>query len=73
MSVFFTLYGVLHPELLAEGNPLLVALGMTQGLRALSQKDITAIGYSVLKSTCPGLFEKPHIVSNIRPGLLRRI
>ena len=73
MNVFFTLYGVLHPELLAEGNPLLTALGMTQGFKALSREDVAAIGYSVLKSTCPELFEKPRIVSSVRSGVFSRI
>ena len=60
MNVFFTLYAILKPNLLAEGNPLLDAIAANPDCMDLVEKcsleEITAIGYSNLKSTCPELF-----------------
>ena len=74
MNVYFTLYAALKPDLLAEGNPLLIALAAMPEFKSLSRKDIAAIGYSTLKSTCPRLFDEPSIVGNIgRHHIIGRI
>lgn len=63
MNLYFTLYAVLNPDFLAEGNPLRDALASLPDMKAmsigLSRDYIAAIGYSTLKSTCPDLFKQP--------------
>ena len=63
MNLYFTLYAVLNPDLLADGNPLLDTMASLPDIKAmsmgLSREDIAAIGYSTLRSTCPELFKQP--------------
>lgn len=62
MNVFFTLHAILYPEVLAEGNPLLEAItanpDRTELVANCSPEEISAIGYTNLKSTCPELFSQ---------------
>ena len=71
MNLYIALYAIVNPGLLAEGNPLLDVMVAMPDIKAMSERlsreDIAAIGYSTLKSTCPGLFEQPAIVSGIWP------
>ena len=73
MNLYFTLYAIVNPGLLAEGNPLLDVMASMPDIKAmskcLSREDIAAIGYSTLKSICPKLFEQPAIVSGNWPQL----
>ena len=63
MNLYFTLYAVLNPDLLTDGNPLLDAMASLPDIKAmsmgLSREDIAAIGYFTLRSTCPELFKQP--------------
>ena len=69
MNVFFTLYAILKPNLLAEGNPLLEAIAANPGCMDLvsrySAEEIAAIGYCNLESACPELFSQTDIASSI--------
>ena len=71
MNVYFTLYAILKPDLVAEGNPVLDKMAAMSDIKAMlekcSREEIAAFGYSALKSTCPELFEQPGNVGGIRP------
>ena len=60
MNVFFTLFAILHPNLLGENNPLLSEIRANPDCHNLearySQAEVASIGYSNLKSLCPELF-----------------
>ena len=60
MNVFFTLFAILHPNLLGDNNPLLNEISANpecQHLRARhSIAEVASIGYSNLKSLCPESF-----------------
>ena len=60
LNIFFTLHAILYPEVLAEGNPLLDAITANPDRMELvancSPEEISAIGYTNLKSACPELF-----------------
>ena len=60
MCVFFILFAMQNPDLLAEGNPLLDAISANPDCKNLSTRyspeEIADIGYSNLKSACPELF-----------------
>ena len=66
INLYFTLYAILKPDLLAEGNPLLDVMAAMPDIKAMSEgllrEDIATIGYSALKSACPGLFKQPSAV-----------
>ena len=70
MNLYITLYAIVNPELLAEGNPLQDAMAAMPDVKAmsksLSREDIAAIGYAALKSTCPGLFKQPDKFGSIQ-------
>ena len=63
MNLYITLYAILNPDLLAEGNPLQDELAAISDVKAmstnLSREDIAAIGYRALQSTSPELFRQP--------------
>ena len=69
MNIFFTLYAILKPNLLGEGNPLLEAIAANPDCKDLAAKyspeEIAAIGYSNLESACPELFAQTGIASSI--------
>lgn len=64
MNFFVSLYAVLNPNLLIEGDPLSIALTAMHDFRALSREEIAAGGYSALKATCPRLFEQRPVTSS---------
>ena len=60
MGLYFNMFALLHPKMLAEGNPLLDVISADPNydimLENLSPEKITAVGYSKLKAICPELF-----------------
>ncbi|MYA59648.1 MAG: hypothetical protein F4X40_03695 [Chloroflexi bacterium] len=60
MNVFFTLFAIRYPKVMAEGNPLLEVISANPDCMDMvancSPEEIAAIGYSNLKSSCPELF-----------------
>ena len=60
MNVFFTLFAILNPDVLAEGNPILEVISANPDRMDMvancSPEEIAAVGYSNLKSSCPELF-----------------
>lgn len=69
MTMFFTLYAVFKPELMADENSLSGALAAMPDLKKMSggrsREDMAALGYSALKLTCPRLFKRPRTVGGI--------
>ena len=69
MNVFFTFYAILHPKVLAKGNPLLDAISANSNcmdlLSTCSQEEAAAIGYLNLKSICPELFVQPEFCGTL--------
>jgi len=62
MNLYFCLYTIRKPNLLADGNPLLDVIAANRDemelLAKFSQKQIATMWYSALKSNCPELFER---------------
>lgn len=71
MNVFFTLFAILRPKLLAEGNPLLEIISANPEsmdlLAKCSEEEIAAIGYSNLRSACPELFAPSRLSGSTEP------
>ena len=69
MNLYITLYAILNPDLLAEGNPLQDAMAAMPAVEAMptsfSREDISAIGCTALRSTCPELFKQPYELESI--------
>jgi hypothetical protein len=60
MTIFFSWYAAFNPSLLGEGNPVLNYLEQNPfDASKLSNEQLAAEGYRLLKKNCPELFICP--------------